>query len=104
MSSSDHVLATPYLPSQPSIAAITTPPRLTFGHPSSQFLKGTCCEFCHAKGHDISVCCKLQKFMQEHNKAHPPRAAAMCPSNPSVPTGSSLVSSLSTTNIEAVVQ
>ena len=42
--------------------------------------------------------------MQEHNKAFLPRAAAVCPSDPSVPTGPSLTSSLTTTDIEAVVQ
>ena len=63
MSSSDHVLATPSLPPQPSIAVVTSPPLLTSGRPSSQSLKGTRCEFCCAKGHDISICHKLQKFM-----------------------------------------
>ena len=72
MSSFDHVLATPSLPLQPSIAAITAPPCLTSGHSSSQSLKGTRCEFCCAKGHDIYVGRKLQKFMQEKNKAPPP--------------------------------
>ena len=42
--------------------------------------------------------------MQEHNKASLPRAAAVCPSDPSVPTGPSLASSLTTVDIEAVVQ
>ena len=42
--------------------------------------------------------------MQEHNKASLPRAAAVCPSDPSVPTGPSLTSSLTTADIEAVVQ
>ncbi|XP_075662541.1 uncharacterized protein LOC142632003 [Castanea sativa] len=42
--------------------------------------------------------------MQEQNKASLPRAAAVCPSNPSVPTGPSLASSLATTDIEAIVQ
>ena len=42
--------------------------------------------------------------MQEHNKASLPRAAAVCPSDPSVPTGPSLTSSLTTANVEAVVQ
>ena len=69
MSSSNHVLATLSLPPQPSIVAITAPPRLTSGRPSFQSLKGTRCEFCRGKGHDISICRKLQKFMQEHNKA-----------------------------------
>ena len=104
MSSSDHVLATPSLPPQPSIAAITAPPRLTFGRPSSQPLKGTRCECCRAKGHDISICPKPQKFMQEQNKAPPPRASAICPLDLLVPIGSSLSSSLTTTNIEEVVQ
>ena len=69
MSSYDYVLATPSLPPQPSIVAITTPSQLTFWHPSSQSSKGTCYEFCCAKDHDISVYRKLQKFMQEQNKA-----------------------------------
>ena len=42
--------------------------------------------------------------MQEHNKAFLPRAAAVCPSDPSVPIGPSLASSLTTADIEAVVQ
>ena len=42
--------------------------------------------------------------MQEHNKASLPRAAAVCPSDPSVPTGPSLTSSFTTADIEAVVQ
>ena len=42
--------------------------------------------------------------MQEHNKASLPRAAAVCPSDPSVPTGLSLTSSLITADVEAVVQ
>ena len=42
--------------------------------------------------------------MQEHNKASLPRAAAVCLSDPSVPTGPSLASSLTTADIEAVVQ
>ena len=57
MSSSDHVLATPS--PQPLIAAFTAPSRINSGHPTSQSSKGTRCEFCHAKGHDISVCRKL---------------------------------------------
>ena len=61
MSSSDHVLATPF--PQPPIAAFTTPPRINSGRPNSQSSKGTRCEFCRIKGHDISVCCKLQKFV-----------------------------------------
>ena len=101
MSSSDHVLATLF--PQPSITAFTAPPRINFGCPTSQFSKGTRCEFCLAKGHDISVCQKLQKFVQEQNKASLPRAAAICPSDPSVPTGPSLASSLTTADIEAVV-
>ncbi|KAK4596688.1 hypothetical protein RGQ29_014638 [Quercus rubra] len=102
MSSSDHVLATPS--PQPHIAAFTAPPRINPGRPNSQSSKGTRCEFCHSKGHDISVCRKLQKFVQEHNKASLPRAAAVCPSDPSVPTGPSLTSSLTTADVEAVVQ
>ena len=42
--------------------------------------------------------------MQEHNKASLPWAAAVCPSDPSVPTGPSLTSSLTTADIETVVQ
>ena len=102
MSSSDHVLATPS--PQPLIVAFTTPPRIKFGFPTSQSSKGTYYEFCRAKGHDISVCRKLQKFAQEQNKAFLPRVVAICPSDPSVPTGSSLAFSLTTADIEAIVQ
>ena len=42
--------------------------------------------------------------MQEQNKASLPRAAAVCSSNLSVPTGPSLAFSLTTVDIEAVVQ
>ena len=42
--------------------------------------------------------------MQEQNEAPLPRAAAVCPSDPSVPTGPSLASSLTMADIEAVVQ
>ena len=42
--------------------------------------------------------------MQEHNKASLPRAATVCPSDPSIPTGPSLTSSLTTVDIKAVVQ
>ena len=42
--------------------------------------------------------------MQEHNKASLPPAATICPSDPSVPTGPSLASSITTADIEAVVQ
>ena len=42
--------------------------------------------------------------MQEHNKASLPRATTVCPSDPSVPTGPSLASSLTTADIEAIVQ
>ena len=42
--------------------------------------------------------------MQEHNKASLPRTAVVCPSDPSVPTGPSLASSLTTADIKAVVQ
>ena len=42
--------------------------------------------------------------MQEQNKASLPQAAAVCPLDPSVPTGPSLASLLTTANIEAVVQ
>ena len=102
MSSSDHVLATP--PPQPPIAAFTTPPQINPGRPNSQSSKGTRCEFCRSKGHDISGCHKLQKFVQEHNKASLLWAAAVCPVDPSIPTGPSLTSSLTTANVEAVVQ
>ena len=102
MSSSDHVLATPS--PQPPIAAFITPPRINSGRPNSQSTKGTHYEFCHTKGHDISVCRKLQKFVQEHNKVSLPWVAAVCPSDPSVPTGLSLASSFTMTDIEAVVQ
>ena len=104
MPSSNHVLATFSPPPQPPIAAFIAPPRLTFGHPTSQSSKGIHREFCCAKGHDISVCHKLQKFMQEQNKAPPLWEAAMCPSNLSVPTSPSLAFSLTTTDIEVVVQ
>ena len=42
--------------------------------------------------------------MQELNKASLPRAAVVCPSDPSVPTGPSLASSLTTADFEAIVQ
>ena len=42
--------------------------------------------------------------MQEQNKASFPWAATICPLDPSVPTSLSLASSLTTTNIEVVVQ
>ena len=67
MSSSDHVLATPS--PQPLIAAFTAPSRINSRHPNSQSSKDTRCEFCHTKGHDITICRKLQKFVQEYNKA-----------------------------------
>ena len=102
MSSFDHVLATPS--PQPPIAAFTAPPQINSGRPNSQSSKGTRCEFCHTNGHDITICRKLQKFVQEYNKASLPQAAAVCPSNPLVPTSPSLASSLTTANIEAVVQ
>ena len=102
MSSSDHVLATPS--PQPPIAAFTAPPRINPGRPNFQSSKGIRCEFCHTKGHDITVCCKLQKFVQEYNKASFPRVAVVCPSDPSIPTCPSLASSLTTADIEAVVQ
>ena len=63
MSSSDHVLATPS-PQSP-ITAFIAPPRINSGCSTSQSSKGTRYEFCRAKGHDISVCCKLQKIMRE---------------------------------------
>ena len=102
MSSSDHVLATPS--PQPLIAAFTAPSRINSRHPNSQSSKDTRCEFCHTKGHDITICRKLQKFVQEYNKASFPRVAVVCPSDPSIPTGPSLASSLTTADIEAVVQ
>ncbi|KAL5859042.1 hypothetical protein ACOSQ4_000338 [Xanthoceras sorbifolium] len=102
MSSSDHVLATPS--PQPPIAAFTVPPRINSGHLTSQSSKGTRCEFCRAKGYVISVCRKLQKFLQDQNKASFPQAAAVCPSAPSALTGPSLASSLTTADIEAVIQ
>ena len=102
MSSSDYVLATHF--PQPPIVAFTAPSRINFEHPTSQSSKGTYCKFCCAKGHDISVCHKLQKFVQEQNKASIPQAATVCPSDPSVPTGPSLASSLITADIKAVVQ
>ena len=102
MTSSDHVLATPS--PQPPIVAFTAPLRINSGHPTSQSSKCTHCKFCRAKGHDISICRKLQKFLQEQNKASLPQAAVVCPSDPSVPTGPSLTSSLTTADIEAVVQ
>ncbi|KAL5777528.1 hypothetical protein ACOSP7_010454 [Xanthoceras sorbifolium] len=97
MSSSDHVLAIPF-PQSP-IAALTALPRITFGRSTSQSSKGIRCEFCRAKGHAISVCRKLQKFMQEQNKASLHQAAVVCPSAPSVLTGPSLASSLTTADI-----
>ena len=102
MSSSDHILATPS--PQPPIAAFTAPPRINSGRPTSQSSKDTHCEFCCAKGHDISVCRKLQKFVQEQNKVSLPRAATVCPLDLSVLTGPSLASSLTKADIEAVVQ
>ena len=42
--------------------------------------------------------------MQEQNKASLPQVAAVCPSNLSVATGPSLASSLTTDDIEAVIQ
>ena len=57
MSSFDHLLATPS--SQPPIAAFTAPPRINPGRPNSQSSKGTRCEFCRTKSHDITVCRKL---------------------------------------------
>ena len=102
MSSFDHVLVTPS--PQPPIATFIAPPRINSGRPTFQSSKGTCCDFCRAKGHDISVGCKLQKFMQDQNKASLSRAAVVCPSDSSVPTGPSLAFSLTTADIETVVQ
>ena len=101
MSSSNYVLATPF--PQPSIAAFIAPPRVSSGCPTSQSSKGTRCEFCRAKGHDISVFRKLQKFMQAQNKTSLPRVAVICPSDPSIPTVPSLASSLTTADIEAII-
>ena len=42
--------------------------------------------------------------MQEQNKAFPSRAAVMCLLDLLIPTGPSLVSSLTTADIEVVVQ
>ena len=42
--------------------------------------------------------------MQKQNKASLPQAAAVCPSDPLVPTSPSLASLLTTADIEAVVQ
>ena len=70
MSLSDHVLAKPF--PQPPIAAFTVPPQINSRCPTFQSSKGTRCEFCCVKGHDILICCKLQKFMQEQNKASLP--------------------------------
>ena len=42
--------------------------------------------------------------MQEQNKASLPQATAVCPSNPSIPIGPSLASSLTAANIEVVIQ
>ena len=100
MSSSDHVLAAPS--PQPPIVAFTTLPRINSWCPTSQSSKCTYYKFCLAKGHDIYVCRRLQKFVQEQNKASLPQAIAVCPSNQSVPTGPSLASSLTIADIEAV--
>ena len=102
MSSSNHVLATPS--PQPPIAAFTAPPRINSRSPTSQSFKSTRCKFCRAKDHDISVCRKLHKFVQEQNIVSLPRVAVVCLSNPSVPTSPSLASSLTTADIEAIVQ
>ena len=67
MSSFDHVIATPS--PQPPIATFTTPLQINSGCPTFLSSKGTRYECCRAKGHDILVCRKLQKFMQEQNKA-----------------------------------
>ena len=42
--------------------------------------------------------------MQQQNKASFPQAVVVCPLDPSVPTGPSLASSLTTADIEAVIQ
>ena len=102
MSSSDYVLATPS--PQPPIAAFIAPLRINSERPNSQSSKGIRCEFCHTKGHDITVCRKLQKFVQEYNNASLPQAVVVCPLDPSVPTGPSLASSLTRADIEVVVQ
>ena len=101
MSSSDHVLATPS--PQPPIVAFIAPPRINSGCTNSQSSKDTRCEFCCIKGHDFFVCRKLQKFLQEHNKASLSRAAVVCPSDPSIPIGPSLTSLLTSADIKAVV-
>ncbi|KAL5767487.1 hypothetical protein ACOSQ2_014270 [Xanthoceras sorbifolium] len=102
MSSSDHVLATPS--PQPPIATFTAPPQINSGRLTSQSSKGTRCKFCRARGHDISVCRKLQKFLQKRNIPSFPQAAAVCPPAPLALTGPSLASSLTTADIEAVLQ
>ena len=42
--------------------------------------------------------------MQKQNKASLPQAAAVCPSDPLVPTSPSLASSLTTVDIKIVIQ
>ena len=42
--------------------------------------------------------------MQEKNKASLPRVAVVCPSDPLVPTSPSLASSLTTADIEVIIQ
>ena len=42
--------------------------------------------------------------MQEQNKTSLPRAATICPLDPLIPTGLYLASSLTTADIEAVIQ
>ena len=46
----------------------------------------------------------MQKFIQKQSKVSLPQAATVCPSNPLVPTGPSLASSLTTVDIEVVIQ
>ena len=92
MSSSDHVLATPS--PQPPIVAFTAPPWINSGHPTSQSSKGTRCEFCLTKGHDIPACGNLQKFMQKYNKASCPQATVVYPLDPSILVGPSWLSHL----------
>ena len=104
MSSSNHVLATSSFPLTvfhycnhcPSMINLWASLLLVFKRYS---LRGLPCQ-----GHDISICHKLQKFMHEKNKAPPPRVAAMCPLDLSVPIGLSLAFLLTTIDIEAIVQ
>ena len=71
MSSSNHVLATPF--PQPPIAAFIAPPRINSGYPTSQSSKGTRCEFCHAKGHDIQFVANCRNLCNSRIKLLFPR-------------------------------